>query len=737
MLPDPVVADLERVMEIRVHGRGGQGGVTCAKILASVYAQLGKDVQTFGDYAGERSGSPVRAYTRVGDSVVTSRNKVYEPDHLVVLDPSLLKGDVVMGLRPGGSLLLNTPKELESFGDAFGPFTLATVDATEIARRHKIGSRSLVIVNTAIAGAFIKLAGLSLDLLEETYARLGLQNDFTAAQEAYLAVRIRAPIPVAKDAKPPEPAAAPARAEVTPLTEHVESAPTGLKTGSWSSQRPMYTEKLAPCSARCPAGNDVVGFVRKLHTDGEQAAALVLSATNPLPGVCGRICPAPCMGGCNRGGYDGAVNIRGLERWIADHAGVAAPSIEPAGTPRRVAIIGAGPTGLSAAYTVALAGHLATLFDGAPLLGGSLRTIIPEYRLPRDVLDREIDAILALGVEARTGESLEQDRIAALAGEFDAVILATGLGAANGRDVPEVEGLGLDGVAQGGRFLARHVQGLSEGVGREVLVVGSGYTALDCARVALREGARHVTLAFESPEEMLRATPGELEEARDEGVRILSNKRLIGLSGDRRVEAAELIGLDEKGEPTRLEVDQVVLALGRTAAREPLPDGWIQTGERITLPGGRTLFIAGDLRRQAGSVAHAIFEGRRTAAIVLAALGEDVDPIERPDPALAVPLWEISLESFETSEPNRDRLRPAALRVGDRAEVNLGLETAGEAGRCFSCGHCTHCENCLVYCPEGIIRRTPKGYAVNFGYCKGCGLCVEECPRGGMEMKEL
>ncbi|MEK7315109.1 MAG: 2-oxoacid:acceptor oxidoreductase family protein, partial [Candidatus Eisenbacteria bacterium] len=132
-------------LEIRLHGRGGQGGVTCAKILASIYARLGKSVQTFGDYAGERSGAPVRAYTRVSDAPISNRNKVYAPNHLLVLDPTLLGDDVVAGLIPGGLLLVNTPKPPAAFAARFGAYRVAAIDATAIARRHGIGTRSVVI----------------------------------------------------------------------------------------------------------------------------------------------------------------------------------------------------------------------------------------------------------------------------------------------------------------------------------------------------------------------------------------------------------------------------------------------------------------------------------------------------------------------------------------------------------------------------------------------------------------
>ena len=742
MPPGDSAPSSSKSIEIRVHGRGGQGGVTCAKILASVYAQLGKSVQTFGDYAGERSGSPVRAYTRVDDNLVTNRNKVYEPDHLVVLDPSLLKGDVVTGLKSGGTLLLNTPNGLDGFKNKFQEFGLATVDATEIARRHKIGTRSLIIVNTAIAGAFCKLQGLSLELLEQTYTSLGLLDNLPAAKEAYEAVQIRAA--TSQGVAAPKAAAAPARAEVAPLTEHLESPPTNLKTGSWSSQRPMYVDRLAPCTAHCPAGIDAVGFVRTVGTDGEAAAAAILGQTNPLPGVCGRICPAPCMDGCNRGGFDGAINIRGLERWIADHAQVVPEKVEPAADRKQVAIVGGGPSGLSAAYTVALAGHSATIFDREPQLGGTLRASVPEYLLPRAVLDKEIEAILSLGVETRLGEALTNEGIAALAGDFDAVILAANMG----RPVkPDLEGIELAGVEQANEFLRRHHQSGDGKISGHVLVVGDGFSALDAARVALRAGAERVTLAVERSESdipgMWAAREG-LRQAKEEGVTILARKRLSGLSGKDRVEVVELADLGQGGSldtgPTILEVDHVLLAPGRVENMAGLPKGWRLEGEEIHLGNGqKPLFAAGELADGNGSVAHAIGSGRRAAGLALQALDQKIDLFVPADPEKAVKLDDLLLDRFKEAPPTLDVLRPAKTRVADFDEANLGMKSAGEESeRCFSCGRCNHCDTCLVYCPEGIVRRTPKGgFAVNFSYCKGCGICVQECARSAMEMKEI
>ncbi len=738
-------------MEIRLHGRGGQGGVTCAKILAAMYARQGKSVQTFGDYAGERSGAPVRAYTRVEDSTITNRNKVYEPDHLLVLDPTLLGAEVVSGLRAGGTFLLNSPAGLGAFGDGepYPAFRLAVLDATEIARRHGIGTRSVVIVNTTLAGAFAHIMGLPRSLLEEAYRDLGLESNLPAALEAYEAVVWRDPLPDSgffPGGGKPEEAPPDGRTPVEPLAAHLAGPPTGLKTGTWRTQMPHYTEQLAPCSAWCPAGNQVIEFVQAVAREGAGAAAAILVRTTPFAGVCGRVCPAPCMEGCNRTEFDGAVNIRGLERWIADHAEPLPPPSEPDAIPRRLAVVGGGPAGLSAAWHLARHGHRVTILEGERELGGVLRTGIPTYRLPREVLDTEIARILALGVETRCGEFLDRERVAALTAEYDGVVLATGLQKLRALDVP---GADLEGVEQGIRFLHRiNLEGGARLSGH-VVVCGGGNTAMDCARSALRCGAERVTILYRRGEEEMPAIREEIFEAREEGVVFELLRQPVAFLGEERVRAiraaeVELGEPDESGRrrpvvsdrTSELACDHVLLALGQSADGALVPGGWeLREGRFFAGDEPLPVFGAGDFATGDGTVTHALGSGRRAAGLLRAALGEAADPFQRPDRKEAVPVTDIRLDHFLRATPAREQVRRPAARIADFSEVSGGLSDALESHRCFSCGHCTQCDTCLVYCPEGIIRRqTDHDYEVDYTYCKGCGICVEECPRKAMEM---
>lgn len=733
-------------LEIRLHGRGGQGGVTCAKILAAIYAKLGKSVQTFGDYAGERSGAPVRAYTRVGDEPITNRNKVYKPDHLLVLDPTLLGDDTVAGLKPGGLLLINTHEPANAFAARFGRFRVATIDATSIARKHGIGTRSVVIVNTTIAGAYARAVELPFDALTCAYRDLHLHGNLDAAREAYEGVLFGA---APSGAQSPPAAALPEHgSDVLPLTEHVESAPTGLKTGSWRTQLPGYVETLAPCNASCPAGNDVIRFIQTLLHDGEEAAALVLGKTQPLASVCGRVCPAFCMEGCSRRNYDGAVNIRALERWIGDHATVAYREERRLRMRRRIAVVGSGPAGLAAAYELARAGHKVTIYEGEKELGGVLRTGIPTYRLPRDVLDREIRGILDLGVESKRGVFLDRAGIADLSKQYDAVIVAAGFSRAADLDVP---GADLKGIEEGIRFLHRvNLEGGASLRGH-VVVLGGGNTAMDCARSALRSGATGVTVAYRRTKNEMPAIREEIEESEREGVEFLFQRQPVAFRGNGRISEMELAEV-EMGPPDAsgrrrpivrdrtalLDCDHVLLALGQSADRTMLPEGSrIEEGRVFAAAGETNLFVAGDFATSEGTVAHAIGDGRRAAGRVLIALGEEVTVFVRPDRAKAVTIAESHHAHFDPSPPSDDRRAPVEERVWTFKETNRGIADPREAARCFSCGHCTQCDTCLVYCPEGIIERTASGYQVDLNYCKGCGVCVAECPRGAMEMRPV
>ncbi|MDJ0621765.1 MAG: FAD-dependent oxidoreductase [Desulfocapsaceae bacterium] len=729
-------------LEIRVHGRGGQGGVTCAKLIAATYAQLDFHVQTFGDYGAERTGAPIRAFTRIDRNTIKNRNKVYWPDHLLVLDKGLLGPSLLDGVSEGASLLINSSETPASLRKHYPQYRLAVVDATGIARKYGIGTSAVVIINTTIVGAYAAFTGLPLEAVRRAFEFFNFGDDFEAAQAASEAVAIF-DYSGKRSAKKTEvtPKSSP-DTEVLPLTSHLKDIPTALKTGAWSTQTPIYQEYAAPCSIACPAGNDVVGFIQMLKEKGVTAAAELLLQTQPLPAVCGRVCPAPCMHACNREYYDGPVNIRSLERWIADNDETKPVPMEDP-KPLSFAVIGSGPAGLSAAYYLAMQGQQVSLLEKEGSLGGVLRTGIPEYRLPEQILDRDIDRIVGLGVETICSSPVSKEDITRLLKDYDGVIVCKGLGLAFSL---EATGSNLPGVQQGLDFLQENKQSVAQLSGN-VLVIGGGNTAIDCARSALRSGASSVKLIYRRSRAEMPAISEEIEEAIREGVQILTQRQPVAFIGDDRIRGVLLAEVDlgpedEDGRrkplvterTVELDCDTVLLALGQEKDLDLVPAGAkIKGNQAWDKDSPLHLWFAGDCLTGDGTVAHAIGNGRRTALAALATCRGEEQPSEKSFKSTVAPAH-IRFSHFPVIPPHQDRHRPSTSWHNNFEEVNQGLPGPGEAERCFSCGRCTHCDTCLVYCPDGIIFREGKDYRIDQEYCKGCGICVAECPRRAMEM---
>ena len=400
------------MIEIRIHGRGGQGGVTLAKLIATSRFLKGQSVQAFGLYAAERSGAPIQAFCRFAEEPITNRNLIYEPDHVIVLDPTLVGPPIVAGLKPGGWLLINSPQPPGEFEEQFPQNRLATADATAIARDNNLGTRSVPIVNTALAGAAGKMLGIPIEEVFAALEHLGFTGpNLDAAKRAYEEVQlVDSPCEIATTQQhvvPPDGGRGPS------ILEGAGAALPAIKTGLWATEQPHRQQMVPPCNHICPAGNNVQGFLNALANDKTDEALEILLRTTPFPSICGRACPAPCMENCNRIELDGAVNVRQLERYAGDHGEV---TLEPlAERDERVAIVGSGPAGLTAAFHLARFGYRVKVFESGPEIGGLLRTGIPEFRLPEDAVAREIDRILGLGVEVETNHRLLHAHHAVLA----------------------------------------------------------------------------------------------------------------------------------------------------------------------------------------------------------------------------------------------------------------------------------------------------------------------------------
>lgn len=751
------------MVEIRIHGRGGQGGVTLAKLIATSRFLQGQSVQAFGLYAAERSGAPVQAFCRFDDEVITNRNLIYEPDHVVVLDPTLVGPTILGGLKPGGWILLNSEKPPEAFAQDFPENRVATVDATAVARSHGLGTRSVPIVNTALAGAVARILGFPLDEMLAALEHLGFGGgNVKAATDAYEAV---ATIPASQGVFPEgngRPRAVGADRWPTLLSGAGGDQPK-VQTGQWASEQPKRQQYVPPCNHVCPAGNDVQGFLHALAEQRTDDALEILLRTTPLPSTCGRVCPAPCMASCNRRELDGAVNVRELERFAGDRGNVTLVPAEKRDA--RVAIIGSGPAGLAAAYHLALYGYGVTLYEAGPKLGGLLRTGIPEFRLPQEILDREIDRILDLGVEVVSGVFVDRERLLTVAANNDAVLVATGL--------QELRALRLgtgedDMVIQGIDFLDRVKDDSAPRLdGEDIVVVGGGNTAMDAARSALRLGAQSVRVVYRRTRNEMPAIREEIEEALEEGVAIdfltqpVAIQRMAQADGDlgeqhlvcRRMELGEP---DASGRRSPVEIQgsdyalgchRVILALGQSPDLSVFPEGTeVREGTKLLGLLETPVYAVGDLATNDGTVAAAIGSGRRAALHIHQTLtGEVVITGEQSRVRSDVDEWHdevikaeaLRMHLFERHPADEsDALDPVARRA-TFDEIHHGLTEASEAKRCLSCGVCNECDICVTYCPEGVLKRVGHDLVFDYAYCKGCGICVTECPRNVVFMSHL
>lgn len=735
------------MLEITIEGRGGQGGVTLAKLIATAYFLKDQHVQAFGVYAAERSGAPVQAYVRVDDEEITNHNQIRTPDHRIILDRTLIALSLPQGLKDDGWFIVNSPEPPMALAATFSGRRVATVDATRIAVAHGLGTRAVPIVNTTVFGAVAKVLGLRVEDAENTLAHLKFgEPNRHAAREAYESVQ------TAKLPGEVKRAAASVHANrIATLLDSDVGGPPRIKTGSWANRQPDRRTLQPPCNHVCPAGNDVRGFVEAAAAGNCDRAMEILLETSPLPGVCGRVCPAPCMDACNRGTFDAAVNVRELERFVADH-GRRPPAKKPWRN-EQIAVVGSGPAGLSAAYTLARLGYPVTLFEGRHELGGLLRTGIPPYRLPRDILDAEVDHILQHGVRVQFGQPIDRQELLRLSQEFSAVFLATGL--------QESQKLSLDGpsglVLEGTDFLDRTRNGGMSLRGLRVAVVGGGNTAVDAARSALRLGASIVRIVYRRTREEMPAIREEIEEGLEEGVQLdeLVAPLCIRLDGVGALLTCQRMRLAEPDASGRrravpentedaqfdLRCDRVILALGQSRDISILPAGSVVRDGLAVLGSTKApMFTCGDFASNDGTVAAAVGSGRRAAWHVHQALtGEDLFP--SPASGVAGPEY-IRTQIFPHAAQRRGEFLPREVRrfgfFEVRSGLSLGMATA-EAQRCFSCGVCNGCDRCVDHCPEGIVRRhhDGKGYSFDESYCKGCGVCAAECPRGVVYMAEL
>jgi len=589
---------------------------------------------------------------------------------------------------------------------------------------------------------------------------LGFEGpNLTAATRAYEDVLLReTPLekePAGKAIEPPDESRGPS------ILDGAGAAMPAIKTGQWATEQPHRRQMIPPCNHICPAGNNVQGFVNALaHNDADEALDILLRTT-PFPSICGRACPAPCMDNCNRIELDSAVNVRQLERYAGDHGQV---TIGPlADRDERIAVVGSGPAGLTAAYHLARFGYRVKLFESGPEVGGLLRTGIPEFRLPEDAVAREIDRILDLGVAVKTNHSIDRRALLKLAQDHDAVLVATGQ--QRQRDLQ----LGMNGteaVVQGIDFLDHVHRGGVRVDGEDVVVIGGGNTAMDAARSALRLGATNVRVVYRRTREQMPAISEEIDETLEEGIAIDYLTQPVALheqpsDGARRhyrltCRRMQLGEPDESGRRAPVEIpdsdfelscQRIILALGQSPDIPVFPEGTeVREGTELLGLLETPVFAVGDLATREGTVAGAIGSGRRTAQHIHNVLsGEQVDTTAHADAARDVDVWSndvihadaMKLHMFERQSVSEGESLEATERRSTFDEVHMGLEDAHEASRCLSCGVCNECDLCCTYCPEGMLKRVGHRLEFDYAYCKGCGVCAAECPRNVIFMSHL
>ncbi|GMQ89080.1 MAG: NAD(P)-binding protein [Gammaproteobacteria bacterium] len=522
-------------------------------------------------------------------------------------------------------------------------------------------------------------------------------------------------------------------------------------TGPIRLRQPVYRDTIPPCNHACPAGENIQAWLSLAQEQRFEEAWRTLVQDNPLPGVHGRVCYHPCESSCNRAQVDDAVSIHAVERFLGDMAVERGwkPVLEAESSGKRVLVVGAGPSGLSAAWHLALMGHEVEIFEAGPLAGGMLRLGIPAYRLPRDILDAEIKTIEDIGVTIRLDHKVDSVPEAKENGNFDAVFMAIGAHLAKKVDIPARDaGKILDAVS----YLASVEAGDTPKLGRRVAIYGGGNTAMDAARTAKRMGAEEAMIIYRRDRKHMPAHDFEAQEAEEEGIEInwLRTIRQID-STDFQV---EVMKVDENGRPQptgefeTLEADSLVLALGQnvdSSILETIPgvklgwDGVVAVGPNM-MTGANGIFAGGDMVPSERTVTIATGHGKKAARHIDAWLRGQQYVKERTRPSVdysALHLW------YHTDAQQQQQSElPAEQRNADFREITLGLseeEAIFESSRCYSCGNCFECDGCFGACPENAIIKLGKGlrYEIDYARCTGCEACFLQCPSHAMEMVDV
>ena len=561
---------------------------------------------------------------------------------------------------------------------------------------------------------------------------------------------------------------------MTTLTRSAYAFPgtsTGFKTGSWRVQRPVHRHASAPCHTACPAGEDAQAWLARLEEGNARAAWEEIVSVNPMPAITGRVCHHPCESACNRGGVDEAIAIHNVERHLGDQAikeGWDYPVAAPSPIAQPVAVVGAGPAGLSCAYHLVRLGYQVTLFDELPAAGGTLRTALPSYRLPRDILDAEVERILGIGIEFKAHHRLGREMsLEELESQYRAVFL--GPGTQRAREW-SIDGATPRDLHVGLNLLQEWIA-VGEVVNpKSAAIVGGGNTAVDLSRILRRAGVEEVHVIThqgmpggDTPDaDLMHAIPREIEQAIEEGVQfhdhrgirrlILRGEQVVGVEMvhmkkmDRGNGKSERVAFE--GTETVLHVDQVIPAIGQEVEHFGM-QRLLHNATRFTvdamgnLDGHPGLFAGGDARRgTSGTVTGAVGDGRRAASAIDQHVRGTTPTLEkRGEP---ITLDALNLNYYSGGKRPVEPTLPVAER-GECEEIEQGIshtESVNESKRCLSCGSCFACDNCWTLCPDSAVLKTQEAaadgshYVFDYDFCKGCGLCAKECPCGFIAMED-
>ena len=521
-------------------------------------------------------------------------------------------------------------------------------------------------------------------------------------------------------------------------------------TGSIRKSKPEYVDFFPPCNNACPAGENIQAWLSLAQEGKIEDAWRKLTEQNPMAAIHGRVCYHPCENSCNRKDLDSSVSIHAVERFLGDEALKNNWQFYPPKTltGKKIMIVGAGPSGLSAAYHLRKLGHEVTIFEAGPVAGGMMNFGIPAYRMPRNILQAEIKRIENFGVKIVLNYKVQDILKEKENGGFDAVFVAIGAHLAKKVNIPAQEASKiLDAVS----FLKEADENSDNKplLGRRVAIYGGGNTAMDAARTAKRLGADEAMIIYRRDREHMPAHEFEADEALSEGVKIhwLSTIKNMETSS---ITVEKMQVVDGKAVPTgeyeTLEADSLILALGQEADTDFLKhiegitfkeDGTTVEVNPAMMTGYPGIFAGGDMVPSERTVTIATGHGKKAARNIDAWLRNTTYEKPANNPLVTIEKLQIWFKTDAEKKAQQHLEIEKAVETFDEIVAGYTTEEAVyEAQRCLSCGNCFECDSCYGACPEGAISKNGKGegYTINYDLCTGCGVCAEQCPCHALDM---